>query len=56
MAEAKKRPRELDSLPDGWRYLPGSTTAPLGYRWACNGMNRFRPDSKYENALVKVVG
>lgn len=43
--------RALDRLPEGWRYLGGSTTAPLGYRWACNIKSRF--GGEYRHALVK---
>ena len=43
--------RVLDRLPDGWRYLNGATTAPLGYRWACNNKSRFGGEDRH--ALVK---
>ena len=43
--------RALDRLSKGWRYLDGATTAPLGYRWACNGRSRF--GGEYRSALVK---
>lgn len=43
--------RVIDRLPEGWRYLDGATTAPLGYRWACNIKSRF--GWKYRHALVK---
>lgn len=43
--------RVLDHLPEGWRYLEGATTAPLGYRWACNNKSRF--GGEYRHALVK---
>lgn len=41
----------LDSLPKGWKWLDGATTAPLGYRWAWNGKSRF--GGEFEHALVK---
>ena len=44
-------PLVLDRLPKGWRYLYGATTAPLGYRWACNNKSRF--GGEYRHALVK---
>lgn len=43
--------RVLDHLPDGWRYLDGASTAPLGHRWACNGRSRF--GGEYRHALVR---
>lgn len=42
----------LDSLPKGWKYLDGATTAPNGFRWASNGKSRFSAD--YRHALVRV--
>lgn len=43
--------RVLDRLPEGWRYLDGATTAPLGYRWACNNKSRF--GGEYRHALIR---
>lgn len=43
--------RIFGSLPKGWRYLDGATTAPNGFRWASNGKSRFSAD--YHHALVK---
>ena len=31
----------LDELPKGWKIVKGATTAPVGYRWICNGKSRF---------------
>lgn len=44
--------KTFDSLPDGWKYLNGATTAPNGYRWASNGKSRF--SAEYRHALVKM--
>lgn len=44
--------KTFDSLPDGWQYLDGVTTAPHGYRWASNGKSRF--SAGYRHALVRV--
>ena len=41
----------LNSLPEGWKFVKGAMTAPVGYKWACNGKSRFKPG--YEHALVK---
>ena len=43
--------RIFSSLPIGWKYLDGATTAPNGFRWASNGKSRFSDD--YRHALVK---
>lgn len=43
--------RVLDRLPDGWRYLDGASTAPVGYRWACNNRSRF--GGEYRSALIR---
>ena len=41
----------LDHLPEGWRYLDGAYSAPLGHRWACNGESRF--GGEYRHELIK---
>lgn len=40
-----------NKLPKGWKYDPGATTAPRGYRWANNGKSRF--GGEFKQALVK---
>ena len=40
-----------NKLPEGWRYIDGAQTAPMGYRWASNGKSRF--SGEYEHALIK---
>ena len=40
-----------DKLPDGWKKLEGTLTAPNGYYWASNGKSFF--DKSYEQALIK---
>lgn len=42
----------LDSLPKGWKWLEGATTAPNGFRWANNNKSRFSVE--YRHALVRV--
>lgn len=42
----------LGSLPNGWKYLDGATTAPNGFRWASNVKSRF--SAGYRHALVRV--
>lgn len=42
----------LNSLPKGWRYIEGATTAPKGYKWANNSKSLFSSD--YRSALVKI--
>lgn len=46
--------RRLEALPEGWTYLRGALTAPLGWRWASNGVSRFDPRGGYEHALIRV--
>lgn len=40
-----------DKLPNGWKKLEGTLTAPNGYFWASNGKSFF--DEHYEHALIK---
>lgn len=35
-----------NTLPHGWKVLKGATTAPVGYRWICNGKSRFSKGRK----------
>lgn len=42
----------LKELPNGWKKLEGTLTAPNGYYWASNGKSFF--DGTYERALVKI--
>ena len=35
-----------ETLPNGWIILKGATTAPVGYRWICNGKSRFSKGRK----------
>ena len=51
LAERGEMARGLDHLPEGWLYLDGASTAPLGHRWACNGESRF--GGEYRHALIK---
>ena len=39
-------------LPNGWKKLEGTLTAPNGYYWASNGKSFF--DKDYESALVRL--
>lgn len=45
--------QNLDSLPDGWRYIKG-ISSPRGWRWANNGKSRFGKGKEYRHALVRV--
>ena len=40
-----------DKLPDGWKKLDGTLTAPNGYYWASNGKSLFSKER--ESALIK---
>lgn len=40
----------LDHVPEGWKVLGGTNSAPLGYRFICNRESRF--GGKYKHALV----
>lgn len=42
----------LNTLPNGWKWRQGATTAPHGYRWAYNGKSMFV--GEYEQALIKL--
>jgi hypothetical protein len=42
----------LDEKPEGWEYIDAATTAPNGWRWACNNMSRFG-NIGYAHALIK---
>ena len=44
----------LDTLPEGWKYLEGTLTEPLGYRWASNGKSIFLRE--HRQALVRMEG
>lgn len=41
----------LKELPNGWRKLEGSLTAPNGYYWASNGKSFF--NEEFESVLIK---
>lgn len=45
---------KLDSLPDGWDYIDGCTTAPCGWRWAHNRKSIRSGERK--KALVRSNG
>lgn len=40
-----------EKLPEGWRRLSGTLTAPTGYYIANNGLSRWDP--KYDFAIIK---
>ena len=42
-----------EELPEGWRYIKGALTAPLGYEWAWNVKSHFGGECK--QWLVRVV-
>lgn len=44
----------FNELPDGWRYLEGTTTQPNGYKWACNKKSIFSIGRKL--ALIRQHG
>lgn len=43
----------LDETPKGWREVRGAMTAPVGFKWVCNGASRFDSERAYRNALVR---
>ena len=44
--------KKFDKLPEGWKFVPGASTAPIGYAWAFNGESLF--SGNYKSALVKI--
>lgn len=48
----RKEIKRFEVLPEGWAFIKGASTAPVGYRWANNRKSRF--SAEYEQALVKV--
>lgn len=38
-------------MPEGWTFLDGTTTAPVGYRWIWNRKSRF--GGEYLHGLLK---
>lgn len=40
-----------DKLPQGWKKMVGTLTAPNGYYWASNGKSFF--DKEIQRALIK---
>lgn len=41
-----------DEMPVGWKDIIGALTAPLGYKWICNGKSFFSKER--ETALLKI--
>lgn len=54
LAKIGREVEVFDTLPQGWKYLEGTLTEPLGYRWASNGKSIF--SKEYEQALVRMEG
>ena len=44
----------LDKMPEGWKELKFTLTAPSGYVWIWNGKNPFEKKNMSEKALLKV--
>lgn len=52
----------FSSLPDGWRFIEQATTAPTGFKWACNNQPLWKKDAfgnwcqnkNYQSAIVRV--
>ncbi|MBO5711658.1 MAG: hypothetical protein J6R47_02365 [Acholeplasmatales bacterium] len=42
----------LNEMPNGWSFIQGATTAPIGYKWVNNGKSLF--SKQYEHALLKI--
>lgn len=42
----------LNELPEGWKFNPRATTAPVGYMWAWNGKSLF--SNEYRHAVIKI--
>lgn len=40
------------TMPEGWDFIKGATTAPTGYKWICNKKSFFSGERK--QALLKV--
>lgn len=51
----KKNKIVMDEKPEGWSWLEGATTAPVGYRWAATGSLfwKTRGGKRYMHALIK---
>lgn len=52
----------FSSLPDGWQFIEQATTAPTGFKWACNNQPLWKKDAlgnwchnkNYQSAIVRV--